>query len=210
MADPRIPPMTEPYPPTVTRMLQDMMLPKPMRGQKVYEDFAEQKPLKFMRTWVHHLPLTQAFQDVRDWVHSGSRLPARERELVALRVCALTGFEAEWSIRVFAYGTKIGLSEAIIEATATASPDDAVWPPEDAALVRLVDELHASGNVTDETWHRLAERRDEAELLELLFFVGWYHTIAFVGNGVRVEGEDWAVPYPTPGRRPATSGTGSA
>jgi 4-carboxymuconolactone decarboxylase len=202
---PRIAPVAPPYAPEVAQLLGDMMLPKPMRGQQIYDDFAKQEPLKFMRTWVHHLPLTRIFQDVRDWVHSDSVLPARERELIALRVCALTGFEVEWGIRVFAYGTKVGLTESTIEATATCAAGDPVWSQQDSAVIGLVDELHASGGVTDPTWRRVAERWSVPELLELLFFAGWYHTIAYIGNGVRVEGEHWAAPYPAPGKRPPSA-----
>ena len=193
---PRISPVEPPYQPDVEEMLREMMLPATMRDVPTYEAFAQHPPLRFMRTWVRHLPLTRAFQDVRNWVHSGSLVPARERELIALRVCARTGFEAEWGIRVDAYGTKIGLSEEAIAATALGDADDPAFEGGDAALVRFVDELHDTSQVSDSTWAALAERWDDAQLIELLFFVGWYQTICFVGNGVRVEGEEWAPPYP--------------
>jgi hypothetical protein len=195
-AQPRIAPVEPPYDADTEAMLREMMLPASMRDVPTYEAFAEHPPLKFMRTWVHHLPLTRAFQDVRDWVHSGSLLEARERELLALRVCARTGFRAEWSIRVNAYGTKIGLSEDAVRATALGAADDDAFSPADAAIIRLVDELHDNSRVNDSTWAALAETWSEQQLLELLFYVGWYHAICFFGNGVRAQGEDWAPPYP--------------
>jgi hypothetical protein len=83
---------------------------------------------------------------------------------------------------------------------ATAAPGiDPAWNAEDVALVRMVDELHETSQVPDEAWRLLAERWNEAQLIELLFLVGWYHAICFVGTGIRVEGEPWAPPYPTDG-----------
>jgi alkylhydroperoxidase family enzyme len=179
-------------------MLREMMLPASMRNVATYEAFNEHPPLRFMRTWVHHLPLTRAFQDVRDWVHSGSLVPPRERELIALRVCSRTGFRVEWSIRVDAYGTKVGLSEEAVTATAIGQPDDPAFTVEDAALIRFVDQLHDTSMVTDEVWNQMSGRWSEPQLLELLFLVGWYHAIAFVGNGAQVDGEEWARAYPEP------------
>lgn len=195
---PRIAPVEPPYEPEAERLLREMMLPATMRDKPTYEAFAQHPPLKFMRTWVKHPTLTEAFQSVRNWVHAGSLVPARERELIALRICAHTGFHAEWGIRVDAYGTKVGLTEAQVEATALPGVSDA-WSPEDAALVRFVDELHATSQVGDEVWEQLAQRWSEPQLIELLFLVGWYHTVCFVGTGLRVEGEEWAPAYPAGG-----------
>ncbi len=64
-------------------------------------------------------------------------------------------------------------------------------------LVRFVDELHDSGRVPDELWSSLTERWSAEQLLELLVLVGWYHVIAFVANGARVELEEWAATFPT-------------
>jgi 4-carboxymuconolactone decarboxylase len=198
LGPPRIAPVEAPYEPEAEQLLREMMLPAAMRDVPAYQAFAEHPPLAFLRTWVKHPDLTRAFQSVRNFVHAGSLVAARERELLALRICALTGFHAEWGIRVDAYGTKAGLSEEEIEATAIPGVSP-VWNEHDRALVQFVDELHETSQVSDEVWAAMTERWSEPELIELLFLVGWYHTVCFVGTGIRVEGEPWAPAYPANG-----------
>lgn len=77
-----------------------------------------------------------------------------------------------------------------------ASAEDAIWSGRDALLIRLVDELHDQSTVSDGLWAELAREWNVQQLLELLVLVGWYHTIAFVANAVRVQPEDWAARFP--------------
>ena len=67
--------------------------------------------------------------------------------------------------------------------------------PDEAAVFRLADELHATSAVSDELWASLTERFDERQILELLVTAGWYHVIAYVCNGARVEREPWAARF---------------
>jgi len=111
-------------------------------------------------------------------------------------VCARCGCEYEWGVHAAAFGVRAGLSPAQLDATVTAGPDSPLWPPRDALLVRLVDELHDTATVTDELWQALAGTFTEAQLLEALLIAGWYHAIAYVANGARVAGEEWASHFP--------------
>jgi len=45
-------------------------------------------------------------------------------------------------------------------------------------------------------WAELAAYFTPPQLLEILVLAGWYHVIAFVANGARVEGEPWARRFP--------------
>ena len=69
-------------------------------------------------------------------------------------------------------------------------------PLDDALVLRLVDELHDTGRVTDATWTGLAARYEANQLLEMLAVAGFYHLISFVVNGARVEPEPWAATFP--------------
>jgi hypothetical protein len=57
-------------------------------------------------------------------------------------------------------------------------------------LVDVVDCLCASGSVDDDLWNRLAERYDEAQLLEVISIVGFYRYAADLLNVVGIEPED--------------------
>jgi hypothetical protein len=78
--------------------------------------------------------------------------------------------------------------------TVTGAPDDPAWSPRQSALLRAVDELHADALLSDPAWAGLREHLDEPEALEFLVLAGWYRTIAYVANGVRIEPEPWARP----------------
>ncbi len=68
--------------------------------------------------------------------------------------------------------------------------------------MRLADELHHTSTISDELWEALAEHFSGAEILELIATAGWYHLIAYICNGARVQGEEWAERFPC--RAPTT------
>jgi alkylhydroperoxidase family enzyme len=63
-------------------------------------------------------------------------------------------------------------------------------------LVALVDELHDTSTVSDQTWTALTEHYDEAQLVELVALAGQYHAVSFMANALGVEREDAAQRFP--------------
>jgi alkylhydroperoxidase family enzyme len=63
----------------------------------------------------------------------------------------------------------------------------------------LADELHHTSTISDELYARLAAHWSPPELIELMATAGWYHTIAYIVNGTRVEPETWAKCFPAAG-----------
>jgi 4-carboxymuconolactone decarboxylase len=123
-------------------------------------------------------------------------LSLREREVVIDRVCARCGAEYEWGVHVAAFGEAAGFSAE--EVAAIANPDDecAGLAERDRLLVRLVDELHDSSNVSDALWESLAERWSPLQLIELLMLAGWYRAISYVCNATRLPLEAWQARFP--------------
>ena len=121
------------------------------------------------------------------------RIPARERELVVLRTGWVCDAEYEWS-QLVVLARQAGVSDAEVERVAS-GPDAPGWTPHEAALLRAVDELHATSDVSDRTWGQLAERYDDAQLIELVALVGQYHLVAFATNALRVQLEPGAEGY---------------
>jgi len=113
-----------------------------------------------------------------------STLPARERELVILRIGWLCGCEYEWSQHVL-IGRQCGLTDADFSRI-QAGPDAAGIDPFDAVLLRAVDELHSDARIGDATWNALSERFDEKQLLDLVFAVGQYNLVSMALNTLGV------------------------
>ena len=192
---PRIAPLEAPFAPEVDARLRAMM----PRSSPL-------PPLALFRVLVRDPRLAEAMTALgRFLLGRDCALDLHDRELVIDRVCARCGCEYEWGVHVTAYGARAGLSPIQLEATRTGDAGAPVWNEREALLVRLVDELHDTARVSDDLWAALAGHWTEPQLLELLLLVGWYHAISFVGNGARVELEQWAARFPSAAPEAATA-----
>ncbi len=62
--------------------------------------------------------------------------------------------------------------------------------------MRLADELHDSGCVSDALWPELEARWSADQLVEAVCLAGFYHLVSFVCGTFAVEPEPWAVAPP--------------
>ena len=115
------------------------------------------------------------------------KLPARDRELVILRTGWRCGSEYEWGQHVL-LAERAGLAVEEIHRVREGA-DAPGWDPFDKTLLRAADELHEDSCVGDATWHQLAARYDERQLIELVMLVGHYHLVAFTLNSLGVQRE---------------------
>lgn len=118
-------------------------------------------------------------------------LVLRDREVVINRVCARCGAEYEWGVHVAAFGEAAGFTAEQTAAIGDPDADDGPLTPRDRLLVRMVDELHESGTVSDALWPEPAAVWSAPQLVELLMLAGWYHAISYVCNATRVPLESW-------------------
>jgi 4-carboxymuconolactone decarboxylase len=115
-------------------------------------------------------------------------LPAREREIVILRVGYLcrSGYE-------FTQHTRIGLDSGLTadEIERIKRGADAGWSAADAALIRATDELHHDHFISDATWAELGRHFTEKQAMDVVFTTGQYTQVSMILNtfGVQVEGD---------------------
>lgn len=141
--------------------------------------------LNIFRTLVHAPKALTRFNDWGGYVLSRRNdLPAREREIVILRVGYLckSGYEFTQHTRI---GLQSGLTEAEIEAIKRGA--DAGWSPADAVLIRAADELHADQFVTDATWTELRKHWSEKQCMDVVFTVGQYTQVSMILNTFGVQ-----------------------
>lgn len=185
-SQPRIRPLEPPYAPAIEAELRAMM----PRSAPV-------EPLRLFRTFVRAPAMADAMTALGRFVLGRELgLDLHDRELVIHRVCARCRCEYEWGVHAAFFGPRAGLIDAQLDATVTDGPDAPTWSGRDALLVRLVDELHDTASVSDALWEQLAATWSDEQLLELLLLAGWYHAIAYLANGARVELEPWAARFP--------------
>jgi 4-carboxymuconolactone decarboxylase len=135
------------------------------------------------------------------YISSESTLPARDRELLILRIASLSRSQAVWSAHV-ALARAAGVTSTDIR-RAGGEPDARGAIGFEAALLRAADELHAQSFISDATWTVLAERYDRRQMMDLVFTVAHYTMWAGMWNTIGGSGGDADVPMPASPRSTA-------
>ena len=65
------------------------------------------------------------------------------------------------------------------------------------AVLRAVDALHGSHNLSDDAWADLVEATGEHGALEVTLLCGWYHAISYSVRALRLPLEPDTTPIPT-------------
>ena len=136
-------------------------------------------------TQLRHAPLAKAFLTFNAHFFYSSKLTARDREILILRIAWLRHAEYEYLAHV-AIGRRAGLVDVDIERI-QAGPGAPGLSARDAHLLRAVDELKADACISSDTWTALSQTFDEQQLLELIFIVGCYETLAMALNSCAVQ-----------------------
>ncbi|HEY7551753.1 MAG TPA: carboxymuconolactone decarboxylase family protein [Hyphomicrobiaceae bacterium] len=119
-------------------------------------------------------------------------LTLRQREIVIHRVTARCGSEYEWGVHAALFAKRAGLDAVQLHATAHGGPGDACWSPQDALLVRFCDALHADCTLDDALWAELRAAFSAEAILELLLLAGFYRTVSYLTNALRLPPEGFA------------------
>ncbi|WP_068274352.1 carboxymuconolactone decarboxylase family protein [Aldersonia kunmingensis] len=137
-----------------------------------------------LATLVRHPALTKAFLGLSIHLLFRSTLPARLRELAILRVAYRRDCEYESAHHV-GMAAEVGISpEDVAGAQRGELADDF-----EQAVVRAVDELDEKSAITDSTWATLSAQLDERQLMDLIFTIGTYNTMAVAYNTFGVKPE---------------------
>ena len=123
-------------------------------------------------------------------------LSLREREIVIDRTCALNGCEYEWGVHVTTFAQAAGLGEAEIRATVYEGAGAPCWSDAERALIGAVDALHARATLSDDEFSRLASHYDDAKIFEIILLCGFYRTVAYLANALRLPLEEKAARFP--------------
>ena len=124
-------------------------------------------------------------------------LPMREREIVIDRACALNGCEYEWGVHVTAFAAHVKLTDAQIRATVIEGAKADCWTEAERVLIATVDALHARATLSDAEFTELRAHYDEAQILEILLLCGFYKTVSYIANGLKLPLEETAARFPT-------------
>ena len=178
-SSPRIAPVTEP-----TEMQAELM--KSNLGTE---------PMNIFRTLAHNTRVLRRFNDLGGTLLFRGTIPARERELVILRV----GWNCQ-SVYEFGQHIVIGRQAGITddEIKRICQPVNAkAWTAGDAALLAMADDLCSDNCVSDSTWSLLKPTWTDEQLVELLVVAGFYRLVSGFLNSAGVQLDDGVPGWPT-------------
>jgi alkylhydroperoxidase family enzyme len=136
-------------------------------------------------TFAHHPALAQAFLTFNGHILYATTLTERQREILVLRVAVLRESAYLWAQHVF-LGRDAGLTDEEMGRIAF-GPEAPFFEPLETALIRCVDELVDDGAIGAETWAVLAAELDAQQLLDVVFTVGCYNTVAWMFRSFDLE-----------------------
>ena len=167
---PRIRPVTDPDP-RVQQLLADAAGPGGT-------------PLHIFTTLAHNPKVLRRSNQLGGTLLLSGSLPARDREIVILRV----GWNCR-SVYEFGQHTVIGARSGLDqnEIRAVAGGDTGSWSRHDRALVDLADDLCEQDCVSDATWAVLSESFGSQEMVELVVLAGYYRLISGFLNSAGVQ-----------------------
>jgi 4-carboxymuconolactone decarboxylase len=151
------------------------------------------RPLNIFGVLGNHPKLLKRFNLFAGYLLNKGLLPAREREIVILRIGWNARAQYEFGQHTI-IGRRAGLTDAEIEALAGGGGE---WSDDDRALIALADDLAADDCVTDETWAALEARWSPAELVELLVLAGFYRLVSGFLNSAGVQLDPGVPGFPT-------------
>ncbi|MCG2627387.1 carboxymuconolactone decarboxylase family protein [Bradyrhizobium sp. WYCCWR 13023] len=178
---PRIAALDQPYPPEIQAQFDRIMRGAP--------------PLMLFRVMAGHSRAWDKFR--AGGLLDPGPLSLREREIVIDRTCALNRCEYEWGVHVAIFAGPAKLSEDEVRATVGGDANSASWSAAEQALIAAVDALHTRATFTDAEFAALSAHYDEAQILEIMLLCGFYRTVSYLANGLRLPLEENAARFPT-------------
>ncbi len=126
-----------------------------------------------------------------------SPLSMRQREIVIDRTTARCGNEYEWGVHIAGFAPHIGLTDAQIRATVHGAATDPAWSePSEQCLIATVDALLDHKKLTDVEWETLRAHFDEAQALEIIQLVAFYHGVSLICGALDLPLEASAARFP--------------
>jgi alkylhydroperoxidase family enzyme len=178
---PRIAPAEPPYTPEVQARL-DVLMPPGVA------------PLVLFRVLARDPRLFERFMGAG--LLDKGHLTLRQREIVIQRVTARCGSEYEWGVHAAFFARRAGLGATELRATVHGGPGDACWSPQDALLVRFCDALLEACTLDDALWDELRAAFSAEAIIELLLLAGFYRTVSYLTNALRLPPEPFALRFP--------------
>ena len=123
-------------------------------------------------------------------------LSLRQREIVIDRTTALNGCEYECGVHVAIVAGPARLTQDEVRATVLDDAESSCWSPAEQAMIAAVDALHHRATLDDSEFAALSAHYDNAQIMEIMLLCGFYRTVSYLANGLRLPLEANATRFP--------------
>ena len=104
--------------------------------------------------------------------------------------------EYEWGVHVAVFARTAKLSSEQIRSLACGSADDTCWNDDDRVLIGCAMRCIGTA-ISTMTWHTLCRHFSDEARLELLMLAGFYRTVSYLANALRLPLEAHATRFPS-------------
>lgn len=166
---------------TITDELRELTLPSPGYG-------TPGEMTMVYRIMLNNPEMVRANKPIGNFFIVEGSLPARDRELMILRVAWLAKSPYEWGEHV-KIAKAAGVANREIDDIVIGSAAS-TWSEHDRALLGAVEELHADAMISDASWDVLKKAYDRRQLVEVPMLIGQYFATAYWLNAMRIPLRD--------------------
>lgn len=140
-------------------------------------------------TLANHPALASRFLAFSHYLQRQSTLPPRLRELVILRVAwrHRCEYERRHHLNLAHF---FGVTPEECAAVEGGDPEAGAWSEPERLALLAVDQLCERSRIDEATWNALCAHGDKQLLLDLVFTVGGYTTLAWALNTLEVQLDD--------------------
>ncbi len=144
--------------------------------------------INLFKVLMQHPKLARSWAPFANYIIYEQTLPAREREILILRIGWLNQAQYEWEQHVL-MGKNAGLTDDEI-GRITKGPK-AGWDRHHAALIQAADDLFENSTVSDATWQTLSARYNAEQMMDAVFTISQYNLVSWVLNSFGVPLDDF-------------------
>ena len=177
----RITPLEKPYPPAFEAQMKGLM-----RGAD---------PLVLFTTLATNERAWSKFTG-GSLLDKASPLSPRQRELVIDRTTAKCGCEYEWGVHVAAFASHVGIDAEQARALGGIPHRIVRTAVDERVLLAAVDALLDTRKLSDDQWTALSAHFDEAQAIEIVQLVAFYHGVSLICGALDLPLESNAARFP--------------
>jgi alkylhydroperoxidase family enzyme len=144
---------------------------------------ADQNPV--LLTLAHHPQLAEAFSRLNIHLLSSSTLPVRQRQIAIMRTAWICKATYMWSSHLNT-SLRCGLSPDLFRPIQVGASDP-YFTEFERSVIGATEELVEAHQVSDAAWQALATQWNAQQMLDFLFTVGAYVTVAGVMRSTGVQ-----------------------